>query len=76
MAPPRKQSAWMDALVPRFSLPTTGFAESLLRSRYSEHRLRERGRSHWSLDHVESVTSTEWCNSFLAAPPGLLDTIT
>ena len=28
MAPPRKQAAWMDALVPRFSLPTTGLEPS------------------------------------------------
>jgi len=28
MAPPRKQRAWMDALVPRFPLPTTVFDES------------------------------------------------
>jgi len=28
MAPPRKQRAWMDVLVPRFSLPTTVFIES------------------------------------------------
>src|SRR5260370_18404146 len=28
MAPRRKQRAWMDALVPRFSLPTTVFIES------------------------------------------------
>src|ERR1700686_2769862 len=46
----------MDALVPRFSLPTTGLNESLLRSTDSERRRRDRGGSPWALCPVESVT--------------------